>query len=197
DRGAFEPVELNAVVLQTVELFRAALPRARVEVRMRLGAGARVLGSPRLLEQVLLNLFLNAGQARPTGLVLTVSTEVLAAAEAAPFASLAAGEAVRLRVADNGPGFAPEARARLFEAFATSKDDGTGIGLSLSRRIVSAHGGRIDADEAPAGGARFTIVLPAIEPAPAPAAPPPAFAAQAAEPARPVLPVEAGAVAAP
>ena len=96
---------------------------------------------------VLVNLFLNALDAMPRGGELRVELE--------------AGEReCRLRVRDTGPGIAPEVAERLFTPFASTKPTGTGLGLSLSRRIVEEHGGTITAASRPEGGACFTITLP-------------------------------------
>ena len=67
-------------------------------------------------------------------------------------------------VADNGPGLAPEIRQRLFQPFTTSKADGMGMGLSICRSIILAHGGEISAEDNPAGGAvfRFTLIREAV-----------------------------------
>ncbi len=73
-----------------------------------------------------------------------------------------AQEVVHISVRDNGPGFAPEQRSRLFEPFYTTKLRGTGLGLAICKRIVEAHGGRIEAGEGP--GAEVIIVLPRREP---------------------------------
>jgi signal transduction histidine kinase len=70
----------------------------------------------------------------------------------------------RVTVRDSGPGFSREARAKLFEPFFTTKDTGTGLGLAVSQGIVHAHGGEIDAESLPGGGAQFTVRLPAIPP---------------------------------
>jgi len=72
------------------------------------------------------------------------------------------GGAIVASVSDNGPGLTSEARAKLFEAFFTTKPDGLGLGLSLSRSIVEAHGGRLSADENGANGAVFRFYLPII-----------------------------------
>jgi two-component system sensor histidine kinase FlrB len=65
-------------------------------------------------------------------------------------------------VRDSGPGLSPEARAKLFEPFFTTKDRGTGLGLAVSKGIVHAHGGEIDGESLPCGGAEFTVRLPAV-----------------------------------
>jgi signal transduction histidine kinase len=96
---------------------------------------------------VLVNLMLNALDAMPRGGDLRVEVE-------------ADGRECRLRVRDTGPGIAPEIAGRLFTPFASTKPTGTGLGLSLSRRIVEEHGGTITAANGPEGGACFTITLP-------------------------------------
>src|SRR5262245_47985278 len=68
---------------------------------------------------------------------------------------------VVIAVSDTGHGIAPDERARIFEPFFSKKPGGTGIGLTIARHIVAAHGGRIDVESAPGQGARFTIALPA------------------------------------
>lgn len=70
------------------------------------------------------------------------------------------GDKVRIVVSDNGPGLAPEMRARLFEAYATNKPGGTGLGLAIAQRIAVEHGGEISYAESAAGGASFSVELP-------------------------------------
>ena len=67
---------------------------------------------------------------------------------------------VRIEIADNGPGIGAEDRMKIFEPYFTTKASGTGLGLAIVHRIVGDHGGTIDVDESPSGGARFTILLP-------------------------------------
>ena len=67
---------------------------------------------------------------------------------------------VQLSVRDHGPGIPPEAHERLFDQFFTTKQKGLGMGLSIVRSIVEAHGGKIEAENATDGGARFRVTLP-------------------------------------
>src|SRR5208337_2921954 len=69
------------------------------------------------------------------------------------------GDAV-IAVADSGPGIPPAVRDRLFEPFVSTKESGTGLGLTMCRRIVEDHGGRIEASNSQTGGAVFTVRLP-------------------------------------
>jgi signal transduction histidine kinase len=71
-----------------------------------------------------------------------------------------AGTEVAVTVTDSGPGIAPEVLGRLFEPFVSTKDTGTGLGLNVCRRVARDHGGDIHGENAPGGGARFTVTLP-------------------------------------
>jgi two-component system, NtrC family, sensor histidine kinase HydH len=106
---------------------------------------------PDQLQQVLINLLTNAAQAMPAG------GRVFIEGERAPD-----GE-TRLRVRDDGPGVAAEARYRIFEALFTTKAKGSGLGLALCRRILEAHGGSIELEATPKG-ASFLLALPAAAP---------------------------------
>lgn len=99
------------------------------------------------LAEIVTNLVTNAYQAIPTGGRVAISLEL-------------DGDAARLVVEDNGPGIDGAVAGRLFDPFVTTKHKGTGLGLAIVQRLVSAHGGRIDWENVPSGGARFTVVLP-------------------------------------
>jgi signal transduction histidine kinase len=99
------------------------------------------------IKQVLLNLVLNAIQAMPGGGRLILGASV-------------SGGALTLDVSDTGDGIAPEVLRRLFEPYVTTKPKGLGLGLAIARRIVEAHGGRIEAVNSPDGGSRFRVTLP-------------------------------------
>jgi signal transduction histidine kinase len=112
-------------------------------------------GQPR---QVVLNLVLNALDAVPEGGVVSLQVRRRA--------SGAGGGWLILRVADTGPGLPAGLGARVFEPFVSTKETGLGLGLSVCKRIVKAHGGEITAANRPEGGAVFTVRLP-LPPAPA------------------------------
>jgi signal transduction histidine kinase len=150
--GADEPrpVDLNSVVRDTLELLRAQAAAQGVTLEADLAPELPfVSGSDPALRQVVLNLATNALQAMPRGGRLLCRT-----------ASVSGGQGVELRVADTGPGVAPEARAHLFEPFFTTRPEGTGLGLALCREIVLQHGGAIELVPGEGPGATFRVVLP-------------------------------------
>ena len=145
-----EPVDLKELCDEAEARLAASggLGGAIVEVN----GAARVEGHPQKLRQVLLNLIKNGAEAAgPGGRVLVgIAQERAGGAE--------------IMVSDSGSGLPAEASQRLFEPFFTTKPTGTGLGLAVSLGIVQAHGGTLHADSPPAGGARFTIHLPASPP---------------------------------
>jgi signal transduction histidine kinase len=101
------------------------------------------------LQQVLMNLMLNGMEAmQRTGGALTVSSKRTEDGQ------------LRISVRDSGSGFSDAEIEHIFDAFFTTKPNGTGMGLSISRRIIAAHGGRLWAHRAPGGGAIFEFSLP-------------------------------------
>lgn len=122
------------------------------------------------LNQVFLNLFINASQAMPEGGNLTIETDnvVLGENEIRP-ASLEAGRYVRIVIIDDGIGMDNKTLKRIFEPFFTTKPKGigTGLGLTSSYGIIKSHGGAIEVESEPGKGTRFRIYLPATTAAPA------------------------------
>lgn len=152
------PVDINAVVLDVLWLAGGEALRRDVQIRMDLDHSlAPVLGDHTQLQQVLLNLVVNAMQAMEGGEGMP--------RELAVRTFLSAHGAVEVTVADRGHGIAPEHMARLFESFFTTREEGMGLGLAIARSIVDAHKGQIWAESTDLGAA-FHVVLPfAAQPA--------------------------------
>jgi PAS domain S-box-containing protein len=125
----------------------------------------RVNVDPGQLEQVVINLVVNAKDAMPLGGTLTVETGNVdvEAVEAAGKPGVAAGPYVRITVSDTGAGISPDVRTRLFEPFVTTKPQGHGLGLALVHGIVTQSGGHIEVDSEPGQGTSFRIYLPALD----------------------------------
>ncbi|NCO38232.1 MAG: HAMP domain-containing protein [Armatimonadetes bacterium] len=147
---AFTPVSLTEEVRHTVKLAGNELKLAGVELKLALNDELpRVMGNPRNLQQVFLNLILNAIQAMPEG-----GSIVVAAAVEDGF--------VRVDVSDNGCGIPKEHLDNVFDPFFTTKEngEGTGLGLSVSYGIVEKHGGRLSVQSEPGQGTTFAVFLP-------------------------------------
>lgn len=133
-----------------------------------------------MIEQVLVNLVINARDALPSGGTVRISTEriTIGTGRAGAHPEARAGEFVRLSVADNGTGILPELLPRIFDPFFTTKDPGkgTGLGLSIAYGIIRQHNGWIEVHSQPGAGTRFDLHLPAI-PTPAPPSPSPGLQA--------------------
>ena len=120
---------------------------------------------PGQLEQVIVNLVVNARDALPNGGRIAIHTDRLDVGGTTR-ASLAPGRYATLAVSDDGEGMDPETRHRIFEPFFTTKDvgSGTGLGLSIVYAIVQESGGRVEVETAPGSGSTFSIVLPWADP---------------------------------
>jgi signal transduction histidine kinase len=127
----------------------------------------RVKADPALLEQVVMNLAVNARDAMPTGGKLTIETAVtdLDHTPLYHISPLAPGAYVRLSVADSGCGMTPEVQAHMFEPFFTTKEEGKGTGLGLATvfGIVTQGGGGLDVTSKTGEGTRFDVYLPRVE----------------------------------
>ena len=144
------PVPINTVINDVIGLLEHQLESGNVKVRRELADPSPViLGVEFKLQQVFLNLCLNARDAMSNGGWLTVSTRV------------AGGDAV-IEVADTGAGIAPEHLSRIYDPFYTTKPSGqgTGLGLSITYGVVREHEGTIECDSQPGQGTRFTLSFP-------------------------------------
>jgi anti-sigma regulatory factor (Ser/Thr protein kinase) len=153
DRERKDAVAINDAILEVIALTRTEATNNSVSVRTQLAEGLpRVQGDRVQLQQVLLNLINNAIEAmRDVGeeereLLISTRNE---------------RDAVSVEVRDSGPGFAPAALERVFEPFYTTKPEGMGMGLSICRSIIEAHGGRLSAIQCEPQGALFQIRIPA------------------------------------
>lgn len=140
--------DLNSVVREFVDFYRATAFEQRVDISPHLGSNLRMVKLDKsLMRQVLLNLAQNALQAMPTGGLLELQTYARD------------GHAV-LEIIDTGHGMDERTRSRLFEVFFSTKSNGSGLGLPTVRKIVEAHGGAISCESEVGKGTRFSISLP-------------------------------------
>jgi len=151
------PTDLNQIVGELVDFFLPQAERQRVRLRSDLAPGSlvAVVDAPHL-KQALLNLMLNAVQAmaaqgddRPRELIVRTG-----------FEDASDGAALVIHVIDTGPGIPGETLDRIFNPYFTTRSGGTGLGLPTARRIVEAHGGRIDVHSEVGKGTDFAVVLP-------------------------------------
>ncbi|HSQ21692.1 MAG TPA: ATP-binding protein, partial [Coriobacteriia bacterium] len=144
------PTDVEAVVTDVVLFTRRFAGQARVEIDTEFAAGVPlVLADADQLKQVLVNLVSNAVQAMETG-GGTITVRVWDD-----------DTYVFVSVADTGPGIEADVLPKVFDPFFSTRDNGTGLGLTIVHRIIDQHGGRIDVESSLEGGTRFTIALPA------------------------------------
>ena len=144
------PVDISAVITDVLSLLEHQLRTGRIQVRKELAPHAPVVqGIEYKLQQVFLNLFLNARDAMPRGGWLTIATRI-------------EGDVAKVEVGDTGSGIPADHMSRIYDPFFTTKEigQGTGLGLSITYGIVQEHGGTIDCDSAEGQGTCFTLTLP-------------------------------------
>jgi signal transduction histidine kinase len=146
--GPRHPVDVRLPLAEALELVQPTLEEKGLTLAATLGTQpCVVLGNHPELEELFLNLVLNAHDATPGGGSITVE---LTRTETQ----------VTVSVADSGPGIAPELLERVFEPFFTTKARGSGLGLAISAGIAQAHGARLRVHNRPAGGAVFNVEFP-------------------------------------
>jgi signal transduction histidine kinase len=151
DPELFVEYDLNAEVRMALRIAQNQLRHCQVESD--LGELGPVVGRPRQMAQVLVNLLVNAGQATADHGLVRISTKQ-------------DGEWVRIEVRDTGTGMSPETLHHLFQPFFTTKPPGMGMGLGLAvvHGIVTSHGGRVDVESQPGKGTCFTLSVPRVPP---------------------------------
>jgi PAS domain S-box-containing protein len=154
-------IDLNEAITEVIGLGQSAIIKNGVSVQTRLMEGlAPVEGDRVQLQQVVLNLILNAVEA------MTAVDESVRELSISSAQSRANGS-ILVAVRDSGPGIEPERRERVFDAFYTTKSSGVGMGLSICRSIIDAHGGRLWVEANAPRGAVFQFTLPSVEMEPA------------------------------
>ena len=145
-----ELVDVNEIIREMIVLLHDKANRNSISIRTELDAGLATITADRVqLQQVLMNLMLNGFEAmKDTSGELTVTSKKTADGQ------------LLISVSDSGIGIAPDRADRIFEAFFTTKPQGTGMGLSISRKIIESHGGRLWASANPGRGATFQFTLP-------------------------------------
>lgn len=158
----FEPTDMVKLIDDTLLLLEREMVKYRVKIERRILEAPPALANTNHIQQVLLNLLINARQAMPQGGVILVQ-----------LSHDAQTDTVDLYVRDNGTGMPPETLRHIFEPFYTTKSGpdasgkgGTGLGLAACRDIVEAHHGKIRVESSVGKGTAFTVKLPAHHPAP-------------------------------
>ena len=154
-RGSAEtrtPLNVADLVGEVVSLVDYEMKNANIEIERCLSSDLPLVsGSSGLLKQALLNLLVNARQAMPRGGKVVVG------------ADRASDGRVTLTVEDTGRGMSADVRGRIFSPFFTTKENGTGLGLPVTRKIVEEHDGSLDLESEENVGTRFTLRLPALK----------------------------------
>ncbi len=155
------PVDLNDVVKNCVELLRRSMPKD-IEIVTSLHDGLPMTtADPSQMQQVIVNLAVNAKDAMPAGGKLTIATATVTSAEGIPGATEELGF-IKLSISDTGRGIDKETQSKIFDPFFTTKEvgKGTGLGLYIVHSIVQNHGGYINLYSEPGRGTRFNIYFP-------------------------------------
>jgi signal transduction histidine kinase len=164
---SFEPTDLAAIVEESLVLLEREMRKYRISVETQLRPVPRAHANGNQIQQVLLNLLINARQAMPNGGRILIKLE-----------HDAAHDMIELSVRDTGTGIPPDKLPRIFDAFYSTKKGpdrsgkgGTGLGLSTCRSIIEAHHGKIRVESTVGVGTAFTVKLPVYKPNSSPAAP--------------------------
>ena len=155
-------IELRPVIENSVKF---ALSGSRTDHRLRLADGLRMVEADEgQIGQVVQNLVLNAEQAMPMGGTIDITARNVSTAQKGLPAALKHGNYVQLSIKDSGVGIPEQYLSNIFDPYFTTKDKGSGLGLTTSYSIIKNHGGVIDVRSKPGEGTTFYVYLPALEP---------------------------------
>ncbi len=156
-------LDVNSVVSELEKMLRATFPKT-ITFDLRLHPNLPLVTADRSqIDQVLLNLCVNARDAMPEGGIMTLDTSITSGAELREFFTGAnAAEYARIRVRDTGTGIPPDVKTHIFEPFFTTKErsKGTGLGLSVVYGVINNHRGFVQVESEPGAGATFSVYLP-------------------------------------
>jgi two-component system cell cycle sensor histidine kinase/response regulator CckA len=163
--ASFAPVELNQLVRDLVTMLAETFPRTVTFNLELLEPLPPLRADQNQLQQIILNLCVNARDAMASGGIITIATSVHAGSELRRHDASPQGSYACLKVGDSGMGMSAEVRARIFEPFFTTKhgNQGTGLGLAVVYGIVVGHHGFIEVDSTPGVGSVFSVYLPMSE----------------------------------
>lgn len=143
-----EAINLQVFLQSLTDFYKAILDERKIHLVLALPKGEiQIEGDRDKLRQAFVNLIKNAIEAMPNGGQIEITLEVL-------------DRGVRCILKDNGVGIDPKTKTRLYDLFFTTKEQGTGLGLSTVKKIIDAHGGKIDINSAPGRGTSIVIILP-------------------------------------
>ena len=145
-----EPEDLSQLTREVLRFVQREMREAHVEVHEKLEKTELVQADEAQIRQTLMNLLRNAREAMPEGGVIDVEV-------------VQESQAVVVRIADRGPGIPEDVRAKMFDAFYSTKERGTGLGLPLTQQIILAHRGQIRCEDREGGGAVFVLVFPVLD----------------------------------
>ncbi|MCD8514015.1 MAG: ATP-binding protein [Nitrincola sp.] len=146
-----QPLDINAVVQDTLALVRYALDKKGIRVERHYGEITSAEGNRQQVQQVLVNLILNAANAMTSQGSIWITT--------APWITEDGEEGVQIQVRDEGSGMIEAVRQRIFEPFYTTRENGNGLGLSISRSLAQRYGGNITVESELGKGSLFTVYL--------------------------------------
>jgi signal transduction histidine kinase len=142
------PTDLKDIVEEMIDFHGPSAQQKNIEMKSFVPANLPPVSIDRdLFKQAILNLFLNGMQAMPGGGEISIQAE-------------SRGGEIALSFIDTGAGIPPEVQAKIFRPFFSTRPGGSGLGLPTTRKIVEAHGGRIEVQSEPGHGTKFTIILP-------------------------------------
>jgi PAS domain S-box-containing protein len=157
-----KPTDLNRLLDEVVDLASDRLGRSRISVTRDYSKDApQGEFDPQQLRKVFLNLLINAVEASPSNGQVELRTQLISQQEAAAIPDINSSTgAIAVKVIDHGVGMSSETRRRLFEAFYTTKRNGTGLGMMITQEIVKKHGGKIEVESEEGKGTTVNVYLP-------------------------------------